>query len=149
MGNQCKTISVRVIVSLLLLVVLLPPLLPLLISWRWYWWEAWAYAILFILGFAVSRGLAARRHPDLIAERVRFAHRENNKPWDRFLAPLVVLGLVWIPLTAGLDARFGWSRLFSLPAKILSLILILAGYAWGTCALLENRFFSAIGRSGE
>jgi len=145
MRNQHKTVSVRVIVPLLLLAVLLP-LLPLLISWRWGWWEAWAYATLFILGFAVSRGLAARRHPNLMAERVRFAHHKNDKPWDRFLAPLVVLGLVLIPLTAGLDTRFGWSCPFSLPAKVLSLILIPAGYAWGTYALLENRFFSAIVR---
>ncbi|MEN6576649.1 MAG: isoprenylcysteine carboxylmethyltransferase family protein [Phycisphaerales bacterium] len=145
MDDQPKTVSARAIIRLLALVVLVP-LLPLLISWRWDWWEAWVYAIIFILGFAVSRGLAARRHPDLIAERVRFTHHENDKPWDRRLVAWVALGLVLIPLVAGLDARFGWSGPFTLPAKVLSLILILAGYAWGTYALLENRFFSAIVR---
>ncbi len=145
MDNQHKTVSARVVVQLLLLVVLLP-FLPLLISWRWDWWEAWAYAILFILGFAVSRGLAVRRHPDLLAERVRLMHHENVKPWDRLLAPLVVLATALIPLVAGLDVRFGSSCPFHLAAKLLSLVLILGGYAWGTCALLENRFFSGVVR---
>jgi len=138
-------VATRVIVQLLLLVVLLP-FLPLLISCRWDWWEAWAYAIIFILGFAISRGLAAQRHPDLIAERARFARHENDKPWDRRLVALVALGLVLIPLVAGLDARFGWSHPFGLSAKVLSLVLILAGYAWGTYALIENRFFTGVVR---
>jgi len=145
MDSQHRTISTRVVVQLLLLVVLLP-FLPLLISWRWDWWEAWVYAILFILGFAASRGLAARLHPDLLTERVRFMHHENVKPWDRLLAPLVVLGVALIPLVAGLDVRLGWSSPFSLPARALSLVLILAGYIWGTHALLENRFFSGVVR---
>ena len=51
MDNPHRTVSIHIIIRLLVLVVLVP-LLPLLISWRWDWWEAWAYAILFILGFA-------------------------------------------------------------------------------------------------
>ena len=54
MNNQHKTISLRIIVQLLFLVVLMP-FLPLLISWNWDWWEAWVYAIISILGFAISR----------------------------------------------------------------------------------------------
>jgi protein-S-isoprenylcysteine O-methyltransferase Ste14 len=51
-----------------------------------------------------------------------------------------------IPLVAGLDALFGWSPTFSLPVKIVSLALILAGYALGSYALIENRFFSGMVR---
>ena len=64
----------------------------MLISWRWDWWEAWAYAIICILGFAISRLLVARRHPDLLAERARFLRHEDAEPWDKLLAPLVGLG---------------------------------------------------------
>jgi hypothetical protein len=42
---------------------------PLLVSGRWDWVEAWVLAVLFILSFALSRLLAARRHPGLLAER--------------------------------------------------------------------------------
>ena len=143
MNNQQRTISLRVVVPMLFFVVVVP-FLPLLISWRWDWWEAWAYAIIGILGFAISRVLAARRHPDLLAERARFLQHENAKPWDKLVAPLVGLGGGLVPLVAGLDALFDWSPTFSLPVKIVSLAIILAGYALGSYALIENRFFSGM-----
>lgn len=145
MNNQQRTISPRVVVQMLFFVVVIP-FLPLLISSRWDWWEAWVYAIICILGFAISRGLAARRHPDLLAERARFMQHENAKPWDKLLAPLVGLGGGLVPLVAGLDVRFDWSPTFSLPVKIVSLVIILAGYALGSYALIENRFFSGMVR---
>jgi protein-S-isoprenylcysteine O-methyltransferase Ste14 len=130
----------------MLLLVVLIPFLPLLISLRWDWWEAWTYAIVCILGFAISRLLAARRHPDLLVERARFMQHENTKQWDKILAPLVGLGSGLIPLVAGLDALFGWSPKFSLSVKALSLLTILLGYALASYALVENRFFSGMVR---
>jgi protein-S-isoprenylcysteine O-methyltransferase Ste14 len=145
MNGQQKKISPRTIVQMLFFVLVIP-FLPLLISWRWDWWEAWLYAIIGILGFAVSRALAARRHPDLLAERARFLQHKDAKPWDKLLAPLVGLGGGLVPLVAGLDALFDWSPTFSLPIKILALVIILAGYALGSYALIENRFFSGMVR---
>lgn len=104
------------------------------------------YAIICILGFAISRILAARRNPDLIAERARFMQHEDSKSWDKTLAPLVGLGGALIPLVAGLDARINWTPIFSLPVILLSLVIILAGYAWSSWALIENRFFSGMVR---
>ena len=77
-----KIFSPRVIAQLLFLVILVP-FLPLLISRRWDWWEAWVYGFLSVLGFVVSRVLVARRHPDLIAERSRYMQHENTKSWDK------------------------------------------------------------------
>jgi protein-S-isoprenylcysteine O-methyltransferase Ste14 len=94
----------------------------------------------------VSRVLAARRNPDLITERSRFSQHEDTKAWDKLLSPLVGLGGGLIPLVAGLDELFGWSPFFSLPIKILSLIIILAGYTISSYALIENRFFSGVVR---
>jgi protein-S-isoprenylcysteine O-methyltransferase Ste14 len=71
---------------------------------------------------------------------------ENAKPWDKLLAPLVGLGGGLVPLVAGLDALFDWSPTFSLPVKIVSLAIILAGYVLGSYALIENRFFSGMVR---
>jgi len=145
MSDQQRTITPRVIVQLLFFIVFIP-FLPLLISRHWDWWEAWTYAILSILGFAISRVLAARRHPDLIAERARYMQHENAKPWDKRLAPLLGIGGGLVLLVAGLDELFGWSPAFSLPLKILSLVIILAGYVLGSYALIENRFFSGMVR---
>lgn len=145
MSSQKKTFSPGVIAQMVFFVAVIP-FLPLLISRRWDWWEAWAYAVIGILGFAISRALAAQRHPDLLAERARFMQHENAKPWDRLLAPLVGLGAGLIPLVAGLDELFGWSSIFSLPTKTLALVIILIGYALGSYALIENRFFSGMVR---
>ena len=145
MNDQQETFSPRVLILMLLVVVVIP-FLPLLITWRWGWWEAWTYAGIWVLGFAGSRALVARRHPDLLAERARFLQHENAKPWDRVLSPLVGLGSGVIPLVAGLDARFDSSLTFSALIRILSLGFILAGYAWASYALIENRFFSGMVR---
>ena len=145
MNNQQRTFSPRVILQMLFFVVVIP-FLPLLISWRWDWWEAWVFAITCILGFAISRMLAARRHPDLIAERARLMQHEDAKSWDKLLAPLVGLGGGLIPLVAGLEALFDGPPTFSLPVKIGSLVVILVGYALGAYALVENRFFSGMVR---
>jgi protein-S-isoprenylcysteine O-methyltransferase Ste14 len=145
MDNQPKRISAIVVLLMLFFVVIIP-FLPLLISRDWDWWEAWVYAIIGILGFAVSRVLAARRHPDLLAERARFMQHEDAKPWDKLLSPLLGLGGGLIPLVAGLDALFGWSRPFSTPVNILALVFILTGYALASYALIENRFFSGMVR---
>jgi protein-S-isoprenylcysteine O-methyltransferase Ste14 len=143
--SQPKTITPRVIVLILIVVVGIP-FLPLLISRQWDWWEAWIYAFISIFGFVISRALAARRHPDLLAERARFLRHEDAKRWDKYLSPMVGLGSGLILIVVGLDALFGWSPPFSLPAKLLALFTILAGYLLGTLALMENRFFSGMVR---
>lgn len=142
MDNQERLITPRVILQLLVLIVV-APFLPLLISWRRSWWEAWAYAIISILGFVISRVLARRRHPDVITERAHHRQHENVKPWDRRLTDWIMIFGVAILLLAGLDERFGWSTAFGWPVKILALALLLAGYALSSYALIENRFFSS------
>ena len=111
MRNGQRLISPRVVLQVLLFVVVMP-FLPLLISRRWHWWEAWVYAIISIIGFILSRFLAARRHPGLLAERAHFTQHENTESWDRILGPLVGLGGGLIPLVVGLDALFNWSPAF-------------------------------------
>jgi protein-S-isoprenylcysteine O-methyltransferase Ste14 len=145
MSSSQQAIPPRVVLQMLFFIIIVP-FLPLLISWRWSWWEAWLYAAIGILGFAISRALAARRHPDLLAERARFLRHEDAKPWDKILAPLVGLGGGLVPLAAGLEALLGRTPPFSLSIKILSLVVILAGYALGSYALIENRFFSGMVR---
>jgi protein-S-isoprenylcysteine O-methyltransferase Ste14 len=146
MGNPNKVLTVRTILQVFVFVVLVP-FLPLLISWNWHWWEAWVYALVGVLGFVLSRFLAARRYPDILAERAKFMQHADIKPWDKTLAALVGLGGALIPITVGLDARFDWSaRDFALWEELVALALVLAGFALGSWALIENRFFSGVVR---
>jgi protein-S-isoprenylcysteine O-methyltransferase Ste14 len=142
MENPKNPLTVRVILQLLIFIVAVP-FLPLLISWKWGWWQAWVYGLIGVLGFVISRILVNRRHPDLIAERAKFMDHKDTKPWDQVLARLVGLGGALIPLMAGLDAKYGWSKTgYSLPVELVALVVILIGYAIGSWALMENRFFS-------
>jgi protein-S-isoprenylcysteine O-methyltransferase Ste14 len=133
-------------VLMMFLVILVVPCLPLLISGRWDWWEAWIYALLCILGFAISRLLAARKHPDVIRERARTLDHADTKGFDKILAPMVGFGSAILLLVAGLDGLFRWTSPFGLWVKIFALLVILAGYAWSSWALIENRFFSGVVR---
>jgi len=130
----------------MLLIVVVVPFLPLLISWRWDWWEAWVYAIISVLAFVFSRLLVARRHPDLLAERARYMQHENAKSWDKTIAPFMGIGGGLVLVVVGLDALSGWSPSFSLTAKIFALLIILAGYILSSYAMIENRFFSGMVR---
>ena len=94
----------------------------------------------------ISRALAARRHPDILAERARSMGMNDTKPWDKFLAPAMGLGSVFTLIVIGLDKFFGWTQPFPLPVKIIALILILLGFVLGSWALMENRFFSGVVR---
>ncbi|NMC12320.1 MAG: isoprenylcysteine carboxylmethyltransferase family protein [Chloroflexi bacterium] len=145
MNENSKTFTLRTVIQMLFFIFVIP-FLPLLISWHWGWWEAWVYAIIAVLGFVVSRILAARRHPDLIAERAKMLQHEDAEPWDKVLSPLVGLGGGLLPIVAGLDELFGWSPAYSSTAKIISLVIIMAGYALASYALIENAFFSGMVR---
>jgi protein-S-isoprenylcysteine O-methyltransferase Ste14 len=143
--QKLSIMTPRVIFQMLLFIVLIP-FLPLLISGRWDWWEAWVYGSLAVLNFMVSRLLVARRHPDLIAERSRTMQHEDAQSWDKQLAPLMGLGGILAMVVAGLDAFLGWAPDFSLPLKIFSLLIIIGGYTLTAYALIENRFFSGMVR---
>jgi protein-S-isoprenylcysteine O-methyltransferase Ste14 len=145
MNDQQKVITPRVIAQVLVAIVLFP-FLPLLISGQWGWWEAWVYAFIFILGFAISRAIAARRHPDLLVDRARFSQHEKTKGWDKTLVMLMNIGVLLSFLIIGLDARLEWSPTYCLGLKVLALVVIIGGYALGSYALIENRFFSGMVR---
>ena len=145
MKNPPRIFTIRSVILMIFFIIVIP-LLPLIISGQWSWWQAWAYALVSILGFAISRALARRRHPDILAERARFLQHPDAKSWDKVLAPLVGLGGGLIPLVAGLEARFYWPPTFSLFISQVSLLILVAGYVLGAYALIENRFFSGMVR---
>lgn len=140
-----KVLSVQVIVQVVLFVVLLP-FLPLLIARDWGWWEAWAYGVLGLGSFIISRYLAARKTPDILAERSKFMHHQDAQAWDKKIIPLAGVIGIFIAIVAGLDQLLGWSAIFNLAWRVVGLLMVLAGYAFSSYALIENRFFSGMVR---
>lgn len=145
MSETKKAFTLRSII-LMVIVVVVVPFLPMIISGAWDWWGAWAYGIIGVLGFIISRALAAKRHPDILAERSRSIELQDAKSWDRVLAPLLAFGSVLILAVSGLDKLFGWTQPFSTAVKIAALIVIILGFVFGSWALIENRFFSGVVR---
>ncbi len=136
-----KNLSLRVLIQALFFIFLLP-FLPLLISRQWDWWEAWVYGLLCIGSFAISRVLAVKRHPDLIAERAKFMQHEDAESWDnKILKLLAIIGILYYVLI-GLDRLFGWTNAFGLGVRLMALVLMIVGYMVSSYALIENRFFS-------
>lgn len=137
-------LTARIVVGALLVVL---PASPVLISGDWTWWEAWVFAALSGFGFVVSRLLAVRRNPDIVAERARSMDRSNTKKWDLVLAPVVAFGMLAVWIVAGIDhRRLDAASLFPAAVRWGALAVVLAAYVFASWALVENRFFSGVVR---
>jgi len=111
------------------------------------WWQAWVYTLLIVAIGVGGRILGERRHPGLTAERQNVEKIQDTKAWDKVLAPLMALSIVFpLMIVAGLDHRFGWSPVFPLWLIVLGIFLIALGYAFSSWAFVENRFFSSVVR---
>jgi protein-S-isoprenylcysteine O-methyltransferase Ste14 len=119
----------------------------LICGWDLAWWQGWVYMII-MAGMTIGgRFWAGRKNPGLLAERARAGKAENVKTWDKTLSPLMALSsTLLLCIVAGLDHRFGWSPVFPVWLTVLGLALVFLGYAFGTWAMLENRFFSGVVR---
>ena len=88
---------------------------------------------------------AEQRHPGITAERQKKESFQNAKAWDKVLAPLMAVSIVFpMVIVAGLDHRYGWSPEFPLWISTVGFILIAFGYAFAAWALAENRFFYSV-----
>ena len=131
----------------LIMTYLLIPLTLLVCGWDWVWWQAWVFSLLIMATGIGGRMWAERRHPGLLAERANYEKAADVKPWDRVLAPLMAISTSFpLVIVGGLDHHFGWSPAFPVWLNICGFILIATGYAFGSWALAENRFFSGVVR---
>lgn len=144
MGGQPRLSPKELVRSLLLLVVF--QVLPLLVSQRWSWVEAWLYAGLQVGSFVVSRLLVARVHPELLRERARSLDKSDAKPWDRRVVAFMMLSAAVALVVAGLEARGRSGPVFPVWVKGVAVAVMLAGNALGSWALVVNRFFEGLVR---
>ena len=131
----------------LVVLYLIIPLILLICAGDLGWWQAWVYSLLILAAGIGGRIWAEQRHPGLTAERQNIENIQNAKTWDKVLAPLMAVSLVFpMVIVAGLDHRYNWSPEFPLWLNVIGLILITFGYAFATWAMAENRFFSSVVR---
>ena len=131
----------------LVVVYSLIPLILFLCSGDIDWWQGWLYALLILCAGIGGRVWAEQRHPGITSERQNKTSFKNAKSWDKVLAPLMAVSLVFpMVIVAGLDHRYHWSPEFPLWLIVVGFILILFGYTFASWALAENRFFSGVVR---
>jgi len=131
----------------LVAVYLLIPLILFVCGGELGWWQAWLYAVLIMAAGIGGRMWAEQRHPGLTAERQNMESLQNAKAWDKVLAPLMAVSLVYpMVIVAGLDHRYHWSPGFPLWLIVTGFIVIALGYAFAAWAVAENRFFSTVVR---
>ena len=144
--EAAQTVSPRQWIRLVV-VYLLIPLILFICGGDLGWWQAWIYSMLILASGIGGRMWAEQRHPGLTAERQNIETIQNAKAWDKVLAPLMAVSVVFpMVIVAGLDHRFNWSPEFPLWLSIVGFIFIAFGYAFAAWALAENRFFSSVVR---
>ncbi len=112
------------------------------------WIEGWGYIGLSLFNLLMTAVVLVPKRPDLIAERSEVG--AGTKNWDRVLAPAVaMLSPLAIMVTAGLDARFGWSPAIGAGWWALGLVLGAACGAFVVWAMASNPFFSGTVRIQE
>jgi protein-S-isoprenylcysteine O-methyltransferase Ste14 len=127
--------------------LLLNPAILFISAGTFRWSMAWVHSGLVIVLTLVSRIAMFRWNPDLAQERANYRNAEGVKSWDRYLGVLVgIYGNLAMLIVAGLDKRFGWSPEIASWVSWIAVMLALLGFALGTWALVENRFFSAVVR---
>jgi len=105
------------------------------------WLAGWIYLGMNALTQVLSAVVLIPRQSGMLAERSRV--REGTKGWDRFLAPAIALvGTLAVLVTAGLDARFGWSAPIRSGVWGLGLALAFSSQMFVLWAMASNPFFA-------
>jgi protein-S-isoprenylcysteine O-methyltransferase Ste14 len=104
----------------------------------WVW--AWVYIGISLACLAVNGTIMVRTNPEIAAERTRSG---ETKDWDKAVGGLWGAAIyIALPLVAGLDVRFGWTRDPGPAWHIAGAVLLAAGYGCTAWAMVVNAFFS-------
>jgi protein-S-isoprenylcysteine O-methyltransferase Ste14 len=107
----------------------------------WIW--AWIFIGINLAVVLVNGTILMRTNPEIVAERGR---PKEVKNWDKAVSGLWALAqYLAIPLVAGLDARFGWTRV-GIAWNIAGAVVFTAGMALFGWAMITNAYFSTAAR---
>jgi protein-S-isoprenylcysteine O-methyltransferase Ste14 len=106
------------------------------LNWTW----AWAFLGICLVSVAINGAFMLRTSPETIAERGR---PQATQDWDKVIGGLwaLVLYLV-LPLVAGLDVRFAWTRELNIAWNLAGAVGLAAGLGLGGWAMIANAYFS-------
>jgi protein-S-isoprenylcysteine O-methyltransferase Ste14 len=109
---------------------------------KWLW--AWVLLGIYLVSVIINSAFMLHTSPATIGERGR---PKEMKTWDKVVGGL--WGLVqWLllPLIAGLDIRFGWTRELSTLWHVVGAVVYAAGLGLFGWAMITNAYFSTVVR---
>lgn len=105
------------------------------------WTAGWVYLGMNFLTQVLSTIVLLPRQAGMLAERSKV--REGTKGWDRVLAPAItIFGTLAVLVTAGLDARFGWSAPISGGLWGAAIAVAFGSQMFVLWAMATNPFFA-------
>jgi protein-S-isoprenylcysteine O-methyltransferase Ste14 len=132
--------SIKVLLFTLVLAVLL-----FVSSGHIRWIMAWVYIFVYVSGSALTTMIMLHNNPDLLRERSQI--KQDAKPWDRVLAPMMAgVCPAATVVVAGLDMRFGRSTPIPIAIQIAAVAVAVCAHILLSWAMVTNSFFSAIVR---
>jgi protein-S-isoprenylcysteine O-methyltransferase Ste14 len=106
------------------------------ITWLW----AWVYLGISIVFMLINGTIMLRINAETIAER---GQPKETKSWDKTISGLYALAVyLALPLVAGLDVRYGWTKEISVTWHIAGALLFVAGLVFTAWAMIVNAYFS-------
>jgi protein-S-isoprenylcysteine O-methyltransferase Ste14 len=106
------------------------------LSWTW----AWVYLAICLVSVVINGAIVLRTNPETIAERGRPQATQN---WDKVIGGLWALLLYFVlPLIAGLDVHFDWTRELSPAWNLAGAVVLAAGLGLAGWAMITNAYFS-------
>jgi protein-S-isoprenylcysteine O-methyltransferase Ste14 len=116
-------------------------LLLFLTAGRLNWMGGWVYLGMNVLTQVLAAIILSRRQPAMLAERTQMG--AGTKRWDKALAPAIAIaGTFAVIITAGLDARFGWSAPIGAGLWGVALAVAIGSQLFVLSAMASNTFFA-------
>ncbi len=128
-----------------LMPVFIHALILFVAAWRLDWWAAWAFVAASAAFASLNVLIILPKNPGLVA-RQGSAGNENVDRWDRALTRLVTACTLVLLVVAGLDERFGWTRVFAPWVQVAGLASFVLGLALVSWAMASNVSFLSAAR---
>jgi protein-S-isoprenylcysteine O-methyltransferase Ste14 len=138
------TPAIRKRLAQIFILVLIQAAILFVCAWKWDWWNAWVYLILYLVYLAFNAFILLRKHKDLVEERSQVG--EGAKSWDKIIGIITGIGGFVCLILAGLDERFSWAGSIPFMVQVGAYVLLGLSYPLFTWAMVSNKFFSTIVR---
>src|SRR5215831_17620032 len=103
------------------------------------YWQAWVFIVVFAVSTQAIGVYLAFKNPALLERRMQFGPGAEQRPPQRIIVALTIVGFLGVIVFSALDHRFGWSPV-PLWVSLLGNALLVLGLFITLLVLRENTF---------